>query len=144
MCAAMLAWLGADVIKVEPPGVGDLGRRSLADDPDRDSCYFLFVNGNKRSVTLDLKNRESRPLLKALVASADVLVENLAPGVPARLGIDYDTVRPWNPGIIYGSIKGFGASGPYHSYKALDPIAQAAAGAFSITGSPDGVPCSAR
>lgn len=140
MCAAMLAWLGADVIKVEPPGVGDLGRRTLADQPDQDSYYFLFVNGNKRSVTLDLKNPGSRPLLKALVGSADVLVENLAPGVPKRLGIDYETIRRWNPAIIYGSIKGFGASGPYHQYKALDPIAQAAAGAFSITGNTDGPP----
>ncbi len=140
MCAGMLAWLGADVIKVEPPGIGELGRRSLADAPDRDSTYFLFVNSNKKSVTLNLKHPDGQPLLQALVRSADVLVENLAPGVPKRLGIDYETVQAWNPALIYGSIKGFGASGPYHTYKSLDPIAQAAAGAFSITGTADGPP----
>ena len=140
MCAGMLGWLGADVIKVEPPKTGELGRQSLADNPATDSIYFVSVNSNKKSVTLNLKHPDAQPLLQALVKSADVLVENLAPGVPKRLGIDYDTVREWNPAMIYGSIKGFGSSGPYSPYKSLDPIAQAAAGAFSITGTADGPP----
>lgn len=137
-CTQMLAWLGADVVKIEPP-VGDPGRRSFARGQE-DSQYFLNYNANKRSVVIDLKQPRGRELLLALASRFDVFVENYAPGVIEALDIGYDVMRERNPGIIYARIKGYGLSGPYANWKCFDPLAQAAAGAFSVTGEPDQPP----
>jgi formyl-CoA transferase len=137
-CTQMLAWLGAEVVKVEPPE-GDPGRRAFTRGTD-DSQYFLNYNSNKRSIVLDLKSERGRALLLDLVPRFDVFVENYGPGVIESLDIGYDALRARNPAIIYARIKGYGLSGPYAHYKCFDPLAQAAAGAFSITGEPDGPP----
>lgn len=134
----MLAWLGADVVKIEPPQ-GDPGRRAFSLGED-DSQYFLNYNSNKRSVVLDLKTPRGRQLLLDLVPRFDAFVENFGPGVIEALDIGYDVMSELNPGIIYARIKGYGLSGPYASWKCFDPLAQAAAGAFSITGEADGPP----
>ncbi|MGK2964729.1 MAG: CaiB/BaiF CoA transferase family protein [Tepidiformaceae bacterium] len=136
-CTQILAWLGADVVKIEPPGRGDPGRGF---QPGRVAQYFLNYNSNKRSVVLDLEAPEGRDLLLKLAPHFDVFVENYGPGVIERLDIGYDVMSAVNPGIIYGRIKGFGLSGPYSGYKCYDWVAQAAAGAFSVTGDPDGPP----
>ena len=133
-----LAWLGAEVVKVEPPGTGEPGR-TLATNYDP-SPYFLSYNANKRSVALDLSQAEGRELLLRLVPRYDVFVENYGPGVMDRLGFDYESLRALHPELIYASVKGFGSSGPYADYKCFDMIAQAAAGAFSVTGEVDGRP----
>ena len=137
-CTQMLAWLGADVVKIEPPR-GDPGRRAFARD-EHDSQYFLNYNANKRSVVLDLQTERGRALLLELAPRFDVFVENYGPGVVERLGIDYETMRELNPRLIYARIKGLGLSGPYAAYKSFDPLAQAASGAFSVTGEADGPP----
>ncbi len=137
-CTQALAWLGADVVKIESPR-GDPGRRAFAHG-DEDSQYFLNYNSNKRSVVLDLKHRRGRETLLALVPKFDVFVENYGPGVMEELGLGYEQLREHNPEIIYARIKGYGLSGPYASWKCFDPLAQAAAGAFSITGESDGPP----
>ncbi|GAB4321593.1 MAG: formyl-CoA transferase [Dehalococcoidia bacterium] len=137
-CTQMLAWLGADVVKVESPA-GDPGRRSFARG-DEDSQYFLNYNANKRSVVIDLKQPRGRELLLALAPKFDVFVENYGPGVIEALDIGYDVMRERNPAIIYARIKGYGLSGPYANWKCFDPLAQAAAGAFSVTGEPDEPP----
>ena len=134
----MLAWLGADVVKLESPQ-GDPGRQLLAAGPD-DSQYFLNYNANKRSVVLDLKTADGRSLLLRLASRFDVFVENFGPGVIESLDINYEVMRKENPEIIYARIKGYGLSGPYSDWKCFDPLAQAAAGALSITGDPDGPP----
>ncbi len=134
----MLAWLGADVVKIESPR-GDPGRKAFALG-DADSQYFLNYNSNKRSVVLDLKTPKGRQLLLDLVPKFDVFVENFGPGVIEQLNIGYDVMSALNPGIIYARIKGYGLSGPYADWKCFDPLAQAAAGAFSITGEADGPP----
>src|SRR5215213_6933321 len=134
-CTQMLAWLGADVVKVESPE-GDPGRRAFSRGTD-DSQYFLNYNSNKRSIVLDLKSARGRQIFLDLVPRFDVFVENYGPGVIENLDIGYDVVSALNPAIIYARIKGFGLSGPYAGYKCFDPLAQAAAGAFSITGEPD-------
>ena len=134
----MLAWLGADVVKIESPR-GDPGRRAFALG-DEDSQYFLNYNSNKRSIVLDLKAPEGRQILLDLVPRFDVFVENFGPGVIEQLDIGYDVMRALNPGIIYARIKGYGLSGPYADWKCFDPLAQAAAGAFSVTGEADGPP----
>src|SRR5881628_1108186 len=139
-CGQMLAWLGADVIKVEEPGRGDAARDTLKDRPDADSLFFLSFNGNKRSLTLNLKSPKGKDVFRALLKTADVLLENFGPGVLDRLGFDYPTVRQLNPRLVYASIKGFGSYGPYHEYKSYEPIAQAMGGAMSVTGFPDGPP----
>ena len=131
-----LAWFGADVVKVEPPGSGDPARG--IDNVPRD--YFLYWNCNKRSIVLDLASSEGRDLLLRLASGFDVLVENYGPGVVEKLDLGYDTVRSANPGIIYASVKGFGLSGPYAQRKCFDGVAQAAAGALSTTGYPGGEP----
>ena len=131
-----LAWFGADVVKVEPPGAGDPARG--IDNVPRD--YFMYWNCNKRSIVLDLSTVEGRGLLLRLAPRFDVLVENYGPGVVQRLDIDEDVVRAVNPGIIYASVKGFGLSGPYAERKCFDGVAQATAGALSTTGYPDGEP----
>ncbi|MBI3992315.1 MAG: formyl-CoA transferase [Candidatus Lambdaproteobacteria bacterium] len=135
----ILAWLGADVIKVEMPGRGDITRGQLRDLPDADSLYFTMLNCNKRGITLNLKHERGKAILRKLIQTSDVLVENFAPGVLARQGFGWDELRALNPRLIYASIKGFG-SGPYADFKAYEPIAQAMGGAMSTTGDFDGPP----
>jgi formyl-CoA transferase len=137
-CTQLLAWLGADVVKLEPPR-GDPGR-GVTRDPSTVSQYFLNYNSNKRSVALDLKSPGGREVFLGLVPHYDVFVENYGPGAMESLGIEYETLSALNPGLIYGRIKGFGLSGPYSQYNCYDWVAQAAAGAFSVTGHADGPP----
>jgi formyl-CoA transferase len=137
-CTQMLAWLGADVVKVEQPGVGDPGRHT--ERSEGDSLYFLTFNGNKRSVTLNLRSPEGRHLFLELVRRFDVVAENFAPGAMEKLDLGYEALKGANPAIIYATIKGFGSTGPYKDFKCFDQIAQATGGAMSVTGMPDGVP----
>lgn len=139
-CGQMLAWLGADVIKVEEPGKGDVARYSQQDRPGADALFFLAFNANKRSLTLNLKHAGGQEVFRALLETADVLLENFGPGVIERLGFGYPAVRDINPRLVYASIKGFGSYRPYRDYKSYEPIAQAMGGAMSVTGSPDGPP----
>jgi len=136
----MLAWLGADVVKVEEPGKGDVARYSQRDRLGEDALFFLSFNANKRSLTLNLKHARGQEVFRALLRKADVLLENFGPGVIERLGFGYDAVHALNPRLVYASIKGFGSYGPYRDYKAYEPIAQAMGGAMSVTGFPDGPP----
>jgi formyl-CoA transferase len=136
-----MAWLGADVIKIEPPGRGDITRSQLRDLPNVDSLYFTMLNCNKRSVTLNLKSDKGKEIFRQLVAVSDVLVENFAPRVLDRLGFPWDTLRRINPRLIYASIKGFGP-GPYADFKAYETIAQAMGGSMSTTGYEEGPPTS--
>ena len=137
-CTQQLAWMGADIVKIEPPS-GDPGR-GVTRDPSRISQYFLNYNSNKRSVVIDLARPEGRDLLLRMAPRYDVFVENYGPGVIERLGIGYEVLRRVNPGIIYARIKGFGTWGPYADYNSYDWVAQAAGGSFSITGESDGPP----
>lgn len=139
-CTQMLGWLGADVIKVEPPLKGEQGRRASTENPDVDSVYFMLLNANKRSVTCNLKDERGRAALRGLIERADVFIENFGPGVIERLGFSYDEVRKINPRIVYAQIKGFDAKGPYANLLAFDNIAQAAGGSLSVTGDADGRP----
>jgi formyl-CoA transferase len=141
-CGQMLAWLGADVIKVEEPGKGDVARYTQKDKdrPDADALFFLTFNANKRSLTLNLKHARGQEVFRALLRSADVLLENFGPGVIERLGFGYEAVHALNPRLVYASIKGFGTYGPYRDYKSYEPIAQAMGGAMSVTGFADGPP----
>jgi formyl-CoA transferase len=140
-CTQMLAWLGADVIKIERPPYGDRARRLWnSDNPDLDSFFFLLLNSNKRSVVLDLKTEEGKEMARRLVRNADVVAENLGPGVMERLGLGYEAVKAVNPRAIYASVKGFGSFGPYSGFKCFEPVAQATSGAMSVTGEPDGPP----
>ena len=139
-CTQTLAWLGADVVKLENPGGGDPGRRTGATTPHRDDPYFLMYNANKRSITVNLKSPRGLQVVKDLACKADVFMENFAPGAIERLGLGYDVVSKLNPGIIYGQIKGFGEGSPYAGNLAFDMIAQACGGTMSITGQPDGPP----
>ena len=137
-CTQMLAWLGADVIKIENPTRGDPGRNIM--NADGDSNYFLHYNSNKRSVALNLKSDIGRRILLDLVKHADIVAENLSPGAIERLGLDYAALSDANPRVILARIKGFGTYGPYSQYKSFDPVAQAAGGAFCSTGEADGPP----
>lgn len=141
-CTQMLAWLGADVIKIEPPA-GEPGRTALSDRRDQDAWFFLLLNSCKKGVTLNLKLPRGRAMFEDLVKTADVVVENMGPGAMERLGLGYDALRRLNPGIIAASVKGFGGGGPYAEYKSFEWIAQAMAGAMSMTGWPDGPPTKA-
>ncbi len=140
-CTMMLADLGADVIKIENPEQGDQTRKSWGYSViGEDSRAFLSLNRNKRSVSIDLKDPAGLQRFLALAAEADVVIENFRPGVAARLGIDYETVRAVNPRIVYASISGFGQTGPYSAYPGYDLIAQAMTGVMSVMGEPDGPP----
>ncbi|MEA2212826.1 MAG: formyl-CoA transferase [Solirubrobacteraceae bacterium] len=139
VCTQLLAWLGADVVKVEPPGKGDITRTQLRDIPDVDSLYFTMLNCNKRSVTLNLKSDDGKRIFEELLRRSDVMVENFAPGVMDRLGFTWERVQEINPRIIFASLKGFGAGVLGHA-KAYEPIAQATGGAMSTTGFDDGPP----
>ena len=138
-CTQILAFLGADVIKLEEPKDGDAARRNMADEHG-DSLFFLVLNANKRSLTLNLKTDDGKRLFKQLVAESDVLVENFSPGALDRMGLGYETLKEINSGLIYATIKGFGTFGPYSKFKSFEPIAQAMGGAMSVTGFPDGPP----
>ena len=139
-CTQWLGWLGADVLKVESPEGGDPGREMRPAHGRGVSQYFMNFNSNKRSIALDLSTARGRELLLDLAPHYNVFVENYGPGVVEQLDIGYEVLRERNPGIIYARIKGFGLSGPYARYKSYDNVAQAAAGAYSVTGYPDGPP----
>src|SRR5919199_1111488 len=140
-CTQMLAWLGADVIKSERPPNGDRARKLWnSDNPNVDSFFFLLLNSNKRSTVIDLKTDEGKEIARRLIKEADVVAENLGPGVMDRLGLGYDAVKELNPRIVYASVKGFGSYGPYSAYKCFEPVAQATSGAMSVTGEAGGPP----
>ncbi|NYH14689.1 formyl-CoA transferase [Paraburkholderia bryophila] len=138
-CTQLLAWFGADVIKVERAGAGDITREQLRDIPDVDSLYFTMLNHNKRSVTIDTKNPEGKQVLEALIQKCDVLVENFAPGALDRMGFTWERIQELNPRMIVASVKGFGP-GPYEDCKVYENVAQCAGGAASTTGFDDGPP----
>jgi formyl-CoA transferase len=138
-CTEALAWLGAEVVKVENPKGGDPGR-SILSGPGGESFYFLIFNANKKSLAVDLKSPAGEQLVLDLAGKADVLVENFAPGAIERLGLGYDAISKINPGIVYAQVKGFGEGSPYERNLAFDMIAQATGGVMSISGQPDGPP----
>src|SRR5450631_2696976 len=138
-CTQLLAWFGADVIKVERPGVGDITRGQLRDVPNVDSLYFTMLNHNKRSVTLDTKNPKGKAVLERLIKTCDVLVENFAPGALDRMGFTWEKIQQLNPKMIVASVKGFGP-GPYEACKVYENVAQCAGGSASTTGFDDGPP----
>ena len=135
-----LAWLGADVIKVENPKGGEQGRSASSERKDADSYYFMLLNANKKSVTLNLKSERGKEMLRQMIAKADIFAENFAPGAIERLGLSYEEVSAINPRIIYATVKGFGKGSPFENYLAFDMIAQAVGGIMSITGESDGRP----
>jgi formyl-CoA transferase len=138
-CTQLLAWLGADVIKVERSGAGDITREQLRDIPGVDSLYFTMLNHNKRSVTLDTKSEQGKQVLEKLVKRCDVLVENFAPGALDRMGFTWQRIQELNPHMIVASVKGFGP-GPYEDCKVYENVAQCAGGSASTTGFDDGPP----
>jgi formyl-CoA transferase len=138
-CTQLLAWFGADVIKVERAGEGDATRGQLRDVPDADSLYFTMLNHNKRSITLDTKNPKGKEVLETLVKQCDVLVENFAPGALDRMGFTWERINELNPRMIVASVKGFGP-GPYEDCKVYENVAQCAGGSASTTGFDDGPP----
>ena len=138
-CTAMLADLGAEVIKIEIPGNGD-DSRFFGPFVDGESAYFMLLNRGKKSLTLDLKSDEGKKILMSIVAECDVVVENFRPGVAQRLGLDYETLKSENPALIYASISGFGQGGPFADRPAYDLIVQAMSGLMHITGQRDGPP----
>ncbi|MGA2777258.1 MAG: formyl-CoA transferase [Steroidobacteraceae bacterium] len=138
-CTQLLAWFGADVIKVEKAGAGDVTREQLRDIPDVDSLYFTMLNHNKRSVTLDTKSEQGKLVLEKLVKHCDVLVENFAPGALDRMGFTWERIQELNPRMIVASVKGFGP-GPYEECKVYENVAQCAGGSASTTGFDDGPP----
>ena len=138
-CTQLLAWFGADVIKVERPGSGDPTRGQLVDVPGADSLYFTMLNHNKRSLTLNTKNETGKRILERLIKKCDVLVENFAPGAMERMGFGWEQIQKLNPRMIMASVKGFGP-GPYEDCKVYENVAQCAGGAASTTGFLDGPP----
>jgi formyl-CoA transferase len=138
-CTQLLAWLGADVIKVERAGEGDITRGQLRDIPGVDSLYFTMLNHNKRSITVDAKHPKGKQVLEALVKKCDVLVENFAPGALDRMGFTWEHIQSLNPRMIVASVKGFGP-GPYEDFKVYENVAQCAGGSASTTGFDDGPP----
>ena len=138
-CTQLLAWFGADVIKVERPGAGDATRGQLRDIPDVDSLYFTMLNHNKRSMTLNSKQPLGKNVMERLIKSCDVLVENFAPGALDRMGFPWERIQELNPRMIYASVKGFGP-GPYEDCKVYENVAQCTGGSASTTGFDDGPP----
>jgi formyl-CoA transferase len=138
-CTQLLAWFGADVIKIERPGVGDITRTQLRDVKDADSLYFTMLNHNKRSITVDSKNPQGKRVIDALIKNCDVLVENFAPGALDRMGFTWDYIHKLNPRMIVASVKGFGP-GPYEECKVYENVAQCTGGSASTTGFRDGPP----
>ena len=138
-CTQLLAYMGADVIKVERPGVGDITRGQLRDVPNADSLYFTMLNGSKRSITIDSKHPKGKEILDRLVKQCDVLVENFAPGALDRMGLTWEHINKLNPRMIVASVKGFGP-GPYEDCKVYENVAQCAGGAASTTGFREGPP----
>src|SRR5882724_13040844 len=138
-CTQMLGFLGADVIKLEPPGRGDITRGQLRDIPNVDSLYFTMLNCNKRSITLNMKSAHGTEIFTELLKTSDVLVENFGPGVLDRMGFPWETIQKINPKLIVASIKGFGP-GPYEDCKVYENVAQCTGGAASTTGFRDGPP----
>ena len=139
-CTQMLAWFGADVIKIERPGVGDVTRHQLRDIPDIDALYFTMLNSNKRSIELNTKTAEGKEVMEKLIREADILVENFHPGAIDHMGFTWEHIQEINPRLIFGSIKGFDECSPYVNVKAYENVAQAAGGAASTTGFWDGPP----
>ena len=139
-CTQLLGFLGADVIKIEQPGVGDRTRHERAASPDADSFYFIVFNANKRSVTLNLKSERGREIFLDLVGKSDIVAENYGPGQMEKFGLGYEALKLANPRIVYCSIKGFGTYGPNAPVKSFEHIAQAVGGAMSAQGHPDGPP----
>ncbi len=139
-CTQMLAWFGADVIKIERPGVGDVTRHQLRDIPDIDALYFTMLNSNKRSIELNTKTAEGKEVMEKLIREADILVENFHPGAIDHMGFTREHIQEINPRLIFGSIKGFDECSPYVNVKAYENVAQAAGGAASTTGFWDGPP----
>jgi formyl-CoA transferase len=138
-CSQLLAWMGADVIKFEPPN-GDATRGQLRDVPNADSLYFTMLNCNKRSITVNMKSPEGKTVFVELLKKCDIIMENFGPGVLDRFGFTWEKIHELNPRIVMGSIKGFGSSGPYSDFKAYENVAQAMGGAMSTTGAPEGPP----
>src|SRR5690349_14171712 len=138
-CTQLLAWFGADVIKVERPGIGDITRGQLRDVPNADSLYFTMLNHNKRSITIDSKQPQGKRVLDELIKTCDVLVENFAPGALDRMGLTWEHIHEINPRMIVASIKGFGP-GPYEDCKVYENVAQCAGGSASTTGFREGPP----
>ena len=139
-CTETLAWMGAEVVKIENPKSGDPGRRLIPGKPDTDPYYFHMFNANKKSLTVDLKSPKGLALVKELLKKADVCAENMAPGTIERLGLGYDEVKKLNPKIIYCQVQGFGVGSPYEKNLAFDMIAQATGGVMSVTGEADRPP----
>ena len=138
-CTQLLAWFGADVIKVERPGTGDATRGQLRDVPDVDSLYFTMLNSNKRSITLNTKDEGGKAIFTKLIEACDVMVENFAPGAIDRMGFPWEKIQEINPRMIYASVKGFGP-GPYQDCKVYENVAQCTGGSASTTGFDDGPP----
>src|SRR5262249_1339304 len=139
-CTEALAWMGAEVVKIENPKMGDPGRRLRPGAPDDDPYYFHVFNANKKSITVDLKSPKGLELVRSMLAKADVMVENFSPGAIERLGLSYDALKAINPPISYAQGKGFGEGSPFEKYLAFDMIAQACGGTFSVTGDKNGPP----
>ena len=139
-CAQILGFLGADVIKLEEPKGGDVARTNMRDRTDSDSLFFLVLNANKRSLTLNLKTEEGKRLFKEVIGQSDVLIENFGPGAMDRLGLGWDVLKELNSRLVYATIKGFGSYGPYAGFKSYEPVAQAMGGAMSVTGFPENPP----
>jgi formyl-CoA transferase len=138
-CSQLLAWMGADVIKLESPA-GDATRGQLRDVPNADSLYFTMLNCNKRSITINMKSPDGKAIFVELLKKSDIIMENFGPGVLDRLGFPWEKIHEINPRVVMGSIKGFGSSGPYADFKAYENVAQAMGGAMSTTGIPEGPP----
>jgi formyl-CoA transferase len=139
-CTQLLAWFGADVLKVERVDGGDITRQQLRDIPDADALYFTQINSNKKSLALNTKHPEGKAILEKLIRGADVFVENFGPGVLDRMGFSWERMQELNPKLIYGTVKGFDEQSPYNDLKAYENVAQCAGGAASTTGFWDGPP----
>jgi len=139
-CTETLAWLGAEIIKVEEPGRGERGRFASTEKAGLDSYYFILLNANKYGITCNLKHEKGRDLLRKLIAQADVFIENMSPGTIERLGFGYDVVKEINPRLVYAQIKGFPPDGPWAKFLAFDMVAQSVGGAVFSTGAEGGPP----